>query len=173
MPTKAVCVFTAKTAPQLLAVGGSAAWKLNRGRALEHEFLVCARNRHTTWGAASSDEHCAGFLVGKISGVVPAEEGRWLIQISEYADINVPHVWKGWRFPVRYTSLEGLGIDESQLHFKPVPEVDATAIDLNTAASAEGGDEETTPGLTIAEAKAGLARMFRVSPDAIEITIRG
>jgi hypothetical protein len=68
---------------------------------LESEFLVCARKRPTNWGEPSGEAHCSGFLVGTISGVVPAPyEGRWLIQISEYALIDVQDLWKGWRYPV-------------------------------------------------------------------------
>lgn len=175
MAAKAVVVFTAKTVEQLLAVGGSASWKLNRSRVLESEFLVCARNRHTNWGQPSSEAHCSGFLLGRISGVVPApEKDRWLIQISEYALVAVPEIWKGWRYPVRYMALEQLGIDASKLVFKPMPEMDERAVDLEAAASAEdGGDEDENPGLTIAEAKDGLAKTFGVAPEAIEITIRG
>jgi hypothetical protein len=177
MAAKAVVVFTAKTVEQLLALGGSASWKLNRSRVLESEFLVCARNRHTNWGQPSSEAHCSGFLVGRISGVVPAtpEKDRWLIQIREYAHIAVPEIWKGWRYPVRYMTLEELGgIYPSKLVFKPMPEVDEKAVDLDAAASAEdGGDEDDNPGLTIAEARAGLAKTFGVAPEAIEITIRG
>jgi hypothetical protein len=179
MVENCVVVFTAKTVEQLLASGGSASWKLNRQRALESEYLVCARNRHTSWGEADSVPHCSGFLVGKISGVVAApvtnsgDVGRWLIQISEYALIDIPGVWAGWRFPVRYTHLSELGIDTPKLEFKTVPE--AASDSLLGVRTAPPDDEGTdgVQGLTIAEAKSGLAKTFGVDPTSIEITIRG
>ena len=63
-------------------------------------------------------------MVGKVKDVVPtpARKGRFLIQFSEYALVNVPDVWKGDRNPVRYVErLEDLGIDPLTLKWKPMP----------------------------------------------------
>lgn len=132
MPS-AVLVFTAKTTNQILAVGGSGDWKLNRGRVLNCEFLVCARNRNARWGSPTPEAHGSAFLVGRISDVVraPESEDRWLIKISQYARVEVPGVWqKGWRFPVRYTSLENAGIHLDQLSLQPMPVSDHNSFQL-------------------------------------------
>jgi hypothetical protein len=125
------------------------------------------------------EEHHSAFLIGKIQEVVPctptpenseSPEKRYLIQFSEFARVKLPNIWKGDRNPVKYTSLETLGIDPSLLKWESMPK------------SIRGAElqEEVGKGkklgiqpLTMAEAKRGLALMFNVAPEAIEITIRG
>src|ERR1019366_4114703 len=74
------------------------------------------------WGGMDHP-HRSAFLVGKVSGVVPATDtpGRWKIAIREFARVNIPEVWDKSRFPVRYTTLEDLGIDPTTLNFEPLP----------------------------------------------------
>lgn len=179
MRRTAIAVLTFKSREHILSVGGTCSWALNRANARKFEFAVCTRNANTR-EAEGPERHATAFLVGRISDVVPSPERpeRWLIQLSEYAIVDIPNVWgKGWRNPVRYTSIEDLGIDPDTLNWQPMPEPDADAI--VPAAKDEGDDidaddDEPAPRpLTIAEAKAGLAETFGVSPDAIEITIRG
>jgi len=168
MPTPAVVIFTARTVDQILAEGGTSAWRLDPLHARTRAFCVCTRNSFARWSKAGHAEpHRAAFLVGKISDVVPAlnREGRYLIEFSEYAEINIPDVWmKGDRNPVKYNTLEDLGIDQSKLTWKLMPKPSASA-----AASVPAIPE---PALTIAEAKKRLAATFGVSTDAVEITIR-
>ncbi len=164
----AVVVFTAKTVERLLADGGSRAWVLDRNNARRCEFVVCTRNSFPKgWGEDIGPEpHRSAFLVGRVADVVPAGDGRWLITFSEYARLNQPRgdVWRGWRNPVRYTTLDEVGIDVSELKFEPMPRP-ASEPTRNVS-----GEART---LTIAEAKRGLAKTFGVSEDAIEITVRG
>jgi hypothetical protein len=168
-----VAVFTARSPQRIVREGGSQAWVLNPVRAKQCTWLVCTQNRHNANHdfEDASEPHGSAFLVGKISGLRRSEENpneaRWLITISEYALIDLPNVWGGWRNPVRYTSLADLGIDPGSLSFQPLrAPVDPPA--MATAAPPQAGR-----GLTIAEAKRGLALTFGVGEDAIEITIRG
>ena len=93
---------------------------------------------------------------------------RWLVSISEYSRIGVPDAWDHGRNPVRYTSLNQLGIDPAKLKFQPMPQgVTAPASAGTSAAGA------AAVMLTIAEAKKALAITSGVKPDAVEITIRG
>ena len=43
----------------------------------------------------------------------PNHEGRYRIEFSEYARVNIADVWKGDLIPVKYSSIEDLGIDPS------------------------------------------------------------
>ena len=98
-------------------------------------------------------------MVGKIKDVVPStdHDGRWLILMSEYAVIPPRDTWSG-RNPVAYWSEEDYeGLDFSRLEFLPMP-------DKPEAAKAVG--------LSIEEAKQGLAERFGVPVQAIEVTIR-
>jgi hypothetical protein len=138
--------------------------------------VVCARNAQTR-DAEGPEAHGTAFLVGRIKDVVPSPENpdRWLIAFSEYAEIDVPGVWKGWRNPVRYTTLEDLGIDPITLQFQPMPSPAPFAPASEPVPAVVAGDEvvEEVFKLTIAQAKLGLANAFGVSPEDVSITIKG
>lgn len=162
----AIAVFTGKSFDHILQDGGSQSWVLDRNNARRRAFLVCCRSG-IDW-VEGHEPRGSAFLVGRIEDVLPSSEvpGRWLVRISEYARVDVPDVWQNWRNPVRYTDLADLGIDFTTLHFAPMPERSNPVRDTTTAGASEHG-------LTIAEAKRGLAKTFDVAEDAIEITIRG
>jgi hypothetical protein len=162
----AVVVFTAKLTEEVQHLG-SGNWVLDPGRARKCEFLVCTRNGRTPdWGVPTPEAHGSAFLVGRVEDVVPSKEaaGRWVIKISEYAVVDVPNAWCGVRNPVHYTSLAALGINPAELNFKSVPKPKSSLI--HTA-------QPPHSKLTIADAKAQLAESLGVSPESIEIIIRG
>lgn len=72
------------------------------------------------------------------------------------------------RNPVKYSTLEEIGIDPSKLKWEPMPE----SVDVPKA---EPRGPRGTPvgALTMAEAKKGLSLTLGVAPEAIELTIRG
>lgn len=176
----AVLVMTARGPDRILREGGSQAWVLNPDNARKHNYLVTVQNQHNgKWGGAS-EPHGTAFLIGRISDVVPsAEEGakdRYLIKISEYARIAVTHKWKG-RNPVRYITLDELGIDPDDYEFHPMPAVADADDDEHGDEQAPAFDVATDlpvkrSFLTIPEAKEGLAATLGVSIDKIEITIK-
>jgi hypothetical protein len=88
---------------------------------------------------------------------------RFLIELSEYATFERADVWKEGRNPVSYKTLKALGIDLRGLKFKPMPV---------PALYAKSGGTGSAP-MTIADAKKALAASFGVSPEDVEITIRG
>jgi hypothetical protein len=169
MPTPAVVVFTARTVEQILAEGGTSAWKLHSEHARTRAYCVCTRNSFARWSKAGHAEpHRAAFLVGKISNVVPAlnRDGRYLIEFSEYALVNVPDVWvKGDRNPVKYVNLEDLGIDPATLTWNRMPQPQSAPAATKPAASG-------TPAGVLAEAKQLVATALNVSPDQVEIVVR-
>jgi hypothetical protein len=180
MSEEIIVVFTAKSVERIISEGGSAAWRLDRKHARRCEYVVCTRNLHTEWGDGT-EEHQSAFLIGKIRDVVSCrptpenaehEKNRFLIEFTEYARLKIPNAWKGDRNPVKYATLDDLGIDPTKLAWETMPEITETpkrdtsreVVSLNGA----GGKP-----LTMAEAKKGLALTFNVAPEAIEITIRG
>jgi hypothetical protein len=169
MPTPAVIVFTARTVEAILAEGGTSAWRLHPEHANARTYAVCTRNKFAKW-SKTSEPHRSAFLVGKIHDVVEApgqKPGRYLIQFSEYAVVDVPDVWeKGDRNPVKYVDIESLGIDPTKLKWKPMPKVQSVKVPTSDTSLAPDGP------LTIAEAKKRLAATFGVSIEAVEITIR-
>ncbi|SCX28600.1 hypothetical protein DSM25558_4514 [Agrobacterium sp. DSM 25558] len=150
-----ISVLTFKSVETILADGGTQSWALDRTRAARCDYVVVCRNAKTR-EAQGPEPHGTAFLVGKVKDVVASTEtaGRWLILISEYARTNVPDQWSG-RNPVAYWSDRNFSdIDFKGLTYQPIAASKAL-------------------GLTIAEAKAGLAVTFDVPESAIEITIRG
>ena len=122
---------------------------------------------------------------------------RSLFRFSEYALISMPKKWTGDRYPVHYTTLEEFGLDLDGLDWQPMPELssdlspsdehaavdphadlgdglshDASPGDADPANNDPTGDDRDRP-LTMVQAKRGLALTFGISPEAIEITIRG
>jgi hypothetical protein len=163
-----VVVFTAKSTERILNEGGTSAWKLSRNHARQCTYVLCTRNANADW-VEGPEEHHVGFLMGKVKDVVPApgaKDGRFLVQFSEYASVNLPGAWNGDRNPVSYSTLAEIGIDPTTLKWKPMPEPAITdSSDGSTSLAA------STP-LTLFDAKKGLSLTFGVSPEAIEITIR-
>lgn len=148
----AIQTFTRHSFESIESRGGDHAWVLDQNRAKTYEYLVCCSSVGANRGS--------GFLIGKISGVEvdhvdPAGKTRYVICVSEVASIDIPGLWTGQQNPVRYTSLEELGIDISKLAFRKV------------------GIIQSNSSLTIAQAKAGLAKTFGVSENNIEIVIKG
>lgn len=158
-------VFTAKSVNEMLRVGGTQSWVLDARRARKCEYAVLCRNDHSheDW-ADGSGPHANAFMVGHVSDVVPSAEypGRWLVKFDRYALVDVAGVWEGWRNPIRYEADAPFNLEE--LHYEPMPEPDPTPA-VRPAF--------TSKGLTIDDAKQGLAITFGVKPEAVEITIRG
>jgi hypothetical protein len=147
----ALQTFTENSLDDILNRGGDHDWVLAQDRAKKCKFLVCCSSK----GANQK----TSFLVGKISGTeftYTGESGkdRYLVTISEYASIDIPNSWNGQQNPVRYTSLEELGIDLNSLNFEKISKPESTSF-------------------TIAQAKAGLAKNYGISEDNIEIIIKG
>ncbi len=163
----AICVLTARGIERILAEGGSQAWVLDAKRARACEYVVCVQNHGFAddWGHVSAPHHTA-FIVGRLKEVAPSieenSENRWILRFSEYAEVDVPNAWPGYRNPVLYTDLERFGIDVSALNFQPMPEPAPVAV-----------PQKKVQPLSITEAKEGLALTFGVSPANVEIVVRG
>jgi hypothetical protein len=163
----ALVVFTSRSIIELERTGGSQAWRLRPANAKAATYLVCARNRKSDRNEGT-EEHGEGFMVARITGIVPAPEGggRFMVTFDEWAPIKLPGLWQFGRNPIHYANLDELDIDLAKLKFKPRKkshqELPATA-----------GKTPAAGPLTIEQAKRGLAATFGVSVDAIEITIRG
>ena len=147
----ALQTFTENSLEDILDRGGDYDWVLDQDRAKKCQYLVCCSSQ----GANRK----SSFLVGKISGAEftyagEKSQNRYLVAISEYALINIPDSWPGNQNPVRYTSLEDLGIDPARLIFEKV-------------------SKPVSASFTMAQAKAGLAKHYGVSESNIEITIKG
>lgn len=169
MATPAMLIFTGKSIETTLSVGGTQSWVLDRTRARQAAFAVLCRNTGADW-SEGDEEHGEGFMVGRVKDIVESTEtpGRFLVLFDEYAKISTPNLWPGLRNPVHYTTLEEIGVDVSALTFEPMPPTDTRSARERVPASPKGIEP-----LTIPEAKARLAQTFGVTPDTIEITIRG
>jgi hypothetical protein len=150
----AIQTFTENSLESIINMAGDYYWTLGIDRAKNSKYLVCSSSVGVNRGS--------GFLVGKISDFElvkydPDKKERYIIHISEWASIDIPKLWPGNQNPIRYTSLEDLGINVSDLKFEKISKVSTSP----------------SQSLTIAEAKIGLAKYYEVNPDNIEITIKG
>lgn len=167
---RAIVVFTGDSWDKICAEGGSGNWVISPKVADKCQYIVCCRKR--SWSNRSDDiQDRSAFVIGKIAGLIEHSDvanergqSRYLIQMSDYAKIDHANIWvKERRNPVSYSTLKDLGIDARALKFKPMPQAAAAP---NTKGNSSGA-------MTIQDAKKGLALTFGVSPDDIEITIRG
>lgn len=159
MSDEVLCVLTSKSVENILKAGGSQSWVLDRARARACKYIVLCKNAKGS-RIEGSEEHHHAFLVGKIKDVVPSTEakGRWLVQISEYITSDFGDEWYG-RNPVQYWREESFpNIRFDELEFREMTE------NMTPPASVRG--------LTIEEAKQGLAAKFGVRAIDIEIIIR-
>lgn len=154
-------VLTSKSMDTMFAEGGCGYWRAKESSILSCRYIVATRNARSNWNQGN-EEHGAAFMIGEIAGVTPVD-GRYVINISRFALLNVPDVWiSGGLNPIRYVSLAETGINVGALDWKAW-----------SAESLGTGVKKEIRSLTIAEAKAGLALSFGVDIEAIEITIRG
>tara|TARA_R100001132_G_scaffold6974_1_gene6254 strand:+ start:75 stop:563 length:489 start_codon:yes stop_codon:yes gene_type:complete len=160
MAQDVIQVLTYKSVETILSTGGTQSWALDRNRARNCEFAVVCRNASTR-EAQGPEDHGSAFMVGRIKDVVPSTDtpGRWLITFSEYALVDWKDEWEG-RNPVAYYRTDDYGETEdfSSLDFQPMPVMVVPA--------------PSSP-MTISRAKKELAESLGVSPDSIEIIVRG
>ncbi|MGX1415692.1 MULTISPECIES: hypothetical protein [Bradyrhizobium] len=158
----AIVVFTSESKQEILRKAGTGDWVLNPTRGGRCRYVVCCRN--ADWkNRADGIAHRSAFLVGRLAGLTRLAESsnargqaRFLIGISDYAEVDRPEAWRrDVTNPVGYGALKALGLEPRRLQFKP----------LSSAA--------VERPLTIAEAKRALAATFGVTPDDVEIIIRG
>jgi hypothetical protein len=177
--SKVLVVLTGRSRERLLREGGTSEWVLNPAVVRGFTYVVCVRHAHPPYDpgpGARPEPHGAAFLVGKISDLVLMDNNdggrdRYLVKFDEIADVLIPDFWDGSRNPVRYVDMADIrrrGLDVDALAFSPVLESAPTAVETVTTA-----DASAVAPLSIAAAKEGLAAMFGVPVEAIEITIKG
>ena len=184
-----ILVFTYKDKNTILKFGGSQSWVLNAKRAKKCKYIICSHNCHNPMSEEKKG-HGSGFIIGKISDIRPAfyYPKRWLIEIDEYAEINLPNLWEGWRNPVVYLPRNKIKLDLLNLNYKKTPPRDTKFVEEHMErekfllgnlpkSSSEHSSSKTninsSEGLSMQEAKQGLSIRYDVSPDNIEIIIKG
>ena len=166
--TPAVAIFTGKGTETILEIGGTQSWVLDPGRARQAEYAVLFFNEGAPWSTPHFAPHRSSFFLGEIDDVVPStdHEGRWKISFRRYA-VLPPHasIWQKWRNPVRYTTLEALGIDLNGIELLAMP--------AGSSGPRPRVEERKESGISMDEAKLLLGRYYRVPPTSVEIVIRG
>lgn len=166
----AVVVLSSQTKNSILERCASGNWGVSSERILQNRYLVVARNQ--TSDVESEDvEHGSAFLIGRISKVLETDETtkdgspRYAIAFDAYAEVNIPNVWGKSRNPVWFTDLGTLGIDVSEFEFIDVEDGSHVTVPKPLALSEDG--------ISFAEARRGLAARYGVSPNNVEIVLRG
>jgi hypothetical protein len=152
---KAMVVLNSRTIDQMHQDGGCGFWVAKATSVLGCQYVVSTYNsRQKTIDGLS---HGSAYMIGEIAGVT-AIKGRCLVRLSRLAEINVANVWTpGGSNPVHYEMLDSLDIDINDLDWKAWPGTETAA---------------KKRGLTIQDAKLGLAETFGVKPEQVEISIR-
>jgi hypothetical protein len=121
MPNSVIMVFTSKSAQEMIGRGESWAWQVNLEKASLVDYIVCTENGRREKLPGWRKRHGRAFLIARVSGVVAAPDdpsGRYkIIQFSEYAEIDIPSAWGGWRKGFKYGSLDDFKISVENLRF--------------------------------------------------------
>lgn len=158
-----VSVLTFKGRERLIDEGGSQAWRADRRKLNQCEFIVCARHANSPFPAEGDEPHKSAFLVGRISAIVDADTdgeahdrnlpNRNKIMFSEYALVDGPVLTLPGQNPVQYwPDLAALGIDADSLSWHKV--------------------EKRAVKSPMEMAKEMIAAAHGVTPDRVDITIR-
>jgi hypothetical protein len=153
-------VLTGRSPERIVRERGSRSWRIDVDKWRHAQWLVCTQNQKADH-LGPTEPHRSGFLVGRISGIIPAPDdpGRWHFAISEYARIAMPELWDYGHYPVRHTSLAALGIDPATLHFQPIDQA-PTATERDFSA-------------VMAQARMLISQGTGVRPEAVRIAIEG
>jgi hypothetical protein len=169
MADKVLAVFTSRTIERMCSEGGSQAWTFSAVNARECQWLICVWNARGAYAESGADhlEHREAFLIAPIDAIDASaqEPDRWIVRFHKYARISIPNAWNGQRLPFRYLTLDKFGLAPEALQF-------IETATLGGSSSPQQMRPKATP-LSIEAAKIGLAAKFNVSPEAVEITIRG
>ena len=156
-----VVVFTRKNIDVALKQGGIGDWVVDKNRVARCAYVVAVANAYHAESRHLPANHCHAFLIGRVAGTMPAPEnpGRWIIRLSEYAEVDIPGFCHGQRNPVRFTDISEFAKHPDDLEWKPFPTSHIKPVD-------------TVLPLTIEEAKRGIAKKLMIAPECIEIIIR-
>jgi hypothetical protein len=162
----AVIVFTSKTLEVMFDEGGCGYWNANRKR-LDKCFYVIATKSNTLrerFPGNTSIKQDSAFFIGKISNITASPDGkRSLIQLSQYAEFNIPNAWVGNRNPVTYTDINS---------FQSEHKFDTTSLEWLEFPTKETSTVSDIKPLTINEAKEGIAKTLGIDSSCIEIQIK-
>jgi hypothetical protein len=180
--TGVVTVFTSKGTETLKKDGGSGSWRLDNKRLLKQTYCLCVQNRHDKrkWLARLAEhQHGQPFMIGRGLGVVPVPKQqddlhqRYLITFAEYAILNCDICDSFHRNPVNYQrTLANIGIDPDKLNWQPMPPATTSIAAILPEDIDDPAIEAEAGGLTMAQARAGLAIGLGVPESNIEITVR-
>ncbi|MBB1417237.1 hypothetical protein H5187_08095 [Pseudoalteromonas sp. SG44-1] len=156
--------FTARGFERILREGGSGEWTADPLRVSDNvKYVICCQNTNpqrkgNDWGEVSH-KHGQGFIVGKLSEVVlttkdTSKKKRYRFMFSEYAELEIDHMWRGDRFPVRYLSENDLPFNIRALDFKPMPKF-----------------ETSDQIFTLKEAKDALAKAHGIKESEVRIVL--
>lgn len=157
-----ILVFTSRDTDELVREGGSQAWKIDPAHAATCRYLVCVWNAFGDHDGQQDAAHGSAFLLAAIDSIEPSPEraDRYIVRFTRWAPLSITGAWGHWRNPVKYTSLDELGISPSIL-----------------SGGSESPEKGTVAGavrpMTMAQARLSIAAQYGVSPHAVEITIRG
>lgn len=165
-----LCVTTKDPPEDIVAANNSAAWFLNASRASAAEYLVCV-----ALVPDRPDVNRKPFLVAEISDVVhdpgaSKERRRYAILFRRYALLNpeLQRALTGSQNPVRWGKLQDfIGQEAAALNWREAPPPT-----LDYSYSRREPRDLARWGLTVEEAKKGLAVKFGVPEEAITINIR-
>jgi hypothetical protein len=189
MSDRVILAFTVEGEDLIRERGWSGYWPVNVNRAKEFSYVLFCQNlnlanaKREEWKdfATGTKPHSSGFLLASIADVVPSldldrkrgAQSRRIFILGEVARIELPDIWKGWRFPINYEcTLQDLGLDPTRLLFEPLsPPVAAESAEATQTTPMSDPVGETEPTSALADIEKYAAERLGVRLGEVEITI--
>lgn len=146
-------IFTSKQRNDVIAIGGTAWWKIDPVKARNASNVLLVHNAHDRRRPGDPERHGRSFLIATIRDLQQDDDGRWLIQFDEFAETNDTFHWPGYRNPVTYMNEQDV-LDQVQIgEWETMPEVP-----FETARTMRRGDDASAARIAERDAQRRRAK---------------
>jgi len=118
--TDIVVIFTCKTEEDLVKIGGTGWWKLNRDRARAAGQVLVVHNAYDDRNPGNPKIHGHPLFYATVRDIQQDDDGRCLIQFHKFAKACGKFRWPGFRNPVAYIDANEV---LSQLEIEPLQDM--------------------------------------------------
>ncbi|MEV8468159.1 hypothetical protein AB0T83_15400 [Fluviibacterium sp. DFM31] len=145
-----IVILTSKTRDDVIALGGTAWWKIAAAKARSAKHVLLVHNAHDKRRPGDPSRHGQSFMIATIRDLKQDDDGRYLIQFDEFADTSDTFDWPGYRNPVTYMNADDVLGQIEIGTWETMPDVPfETAQEIrrgDEASSAPALEQEQRPG---------------------------
>lgn len=175
-----VGILTCKSLEDIIEAGGSGWWKIDPAKVKAAGKVLIMHNAHDKRAPGDPSLHGKPLILATVADVHRDEDGRYLIQFSEFAEVTSEGFsWPGYRNPVTYLNddevMRHLQVGEWQ-EMPSVPFAQAQNVRQAWDAQHQPSAKQSMPaqrsfGQILEHHRAQIASELGVDFDAVRITV--